>query len=45
MSGDRRPDRTARTLAASGLVVLGDKGYLGEDDVRTPYRGRDKPAS
>ena len=32
-------------LAASGLVVLGDKGYLGEDDIRTPYRDRDKPAS
>jgi hypothetical protein len=32
-------------LAASGLVVLGDKGYLGEDDIRTPYRGRGKPAS
>jgi hypothetical protein len=26
-------------------VVLGDKGYLGEDDIRTPYRGRNKPAS
>jgi hypothetical protein len=25
-----------RALAASGLVVLGDKGYLGEDDIRTP---------
>ena len=34
-----------RELAASGLVVPGDKGYLGEDDIRTPYRGRDKPAS
>jgi len=34
-----------RALAACGLVVLGDKGYLGEDDIRTPYRGRDKPAS
>ena len=34
-----------RELAASGLVVLGDKGYLGEDDIRTPYRGRNKPAS
>ena len=30
---------------ALGLVVLGDKGYLGEDDIRTPYRGRNKPAS
>lgn len=25
-----------RELADSGLVVLGDKGYLGEDDIRTP---------
>jgi hypothetical protein len=32
-------------LAASGPVVLGDKGYLGEDCIRTPYRGRNKPAS
>jgi hypothetical protein len=32
-------------LAASGLVVLGDNGYLGEDCIRTPYRGRNKPAS
>jgi hypothetical protein len=24
---------------------LGDKGYLGEDCIRTPYRGRNKPAS
>ena len=32
-------------LAASDLVVLGDKGYLGEDRIRTPYRGRNKPAS
>ena len=32
-------------LAASGLVVLGDKGYIGEDGIRTPYRGRNKPAS
>jgi DDE superfamily endonuclease len=45
MSGDRRPDRIVRALAASGLVVLGDKGYIGEDGIRTPYRGRDKPAS
>jgi hypothetical protein len=34
-----------RELAASGLIVLGDKGYLGEGDIRTPYRGRNKPAS
>jgi hypothetical protein len=25
--------------------VLGDKGYLGEEHIRTPYRGRNKPAS
>jgi DDE superfamily endonuclease len=34
-----------RTLAACGLVVLADKGYLGEACIRTPYRGRNKPAS
>ncbi len=34
-----------RELAASGLVVLGDKGYLGEDHIHVPYRGRNKPAS
>jgi len=34
-----------RELAACGLVVLGDKGYIGEDDIRTSYRGRNKPAS
>ena len=34
-----------RALTASGLVVLGDKGYLGEDDIRTPYWGRNKSAS
>ena len=32
-------------LAASGLVVLGDKGYLGENHIHVPYRGRNKPAS
>ena len=32
-------------LAACALIVLGDKGYIGEDDIRTPYRGRNKPAS
>jgi hypothetical protein len=32
-------------LAACGLVALGDKGYRGEDDIRTPCRGRNKPAS
>ena len=25
--------------------MLGDKGYLGEACIRTPYRGRNKPAS
>ena len=34
-----------RDLAACGLIVLDDKGYLGEDGIRTPYRGRNKPAS
>jgi hypothetical protein len=34
-----------RELAASGLVVLGDKGYRGEDHIHVPYRGRNKPAS
>jgi hypothetical protein len=34
-----------RELAASGLIALGDKGYIGQDDIRTPYRGRNKPAS
>ena len=34
-----------RTLAACGLVVLADKGYLGEACIRTPCRGRNKPAS
>jgi DDE superfamily endonuclease/Helix-turn-helix of DDE superfamily endonuclease len=33
-----------RELAALGLFVLGDKGYLGEDCIGTPYRGRNKPA-
>ena len=35
-----------RELAASGLIVLADKGYAGAGDhVRIPYRGRGKPAS
>ena len=34
-----------RELAASGLFVLGDKGYLGEECIRTPYKGRNKPAA
>jgi hypothetical protein len=25
--------------------VVADKGYLGVDHIRTPYRGRNKPAS
>lgn len=33
-------------LAASGLVVLGDKSYTGAGDhVRVPYRGKNKLAS
>src|SRR2546430_12757417 len=35
-----------RELAASGLIVLADKGYAGAaDHIRTPYKGRNKPAS
>ena len=35
-----------RELAATGLIVLADKGYHGAGDpVLTPYRGRNKPAS
>ena len=34
-----------RKLATSGLVVLADKGYLGEDCGRTPHKGLNKPAS
>jgi hypothetical protein len=35
-----------RELAASGLVVLADKGYSGADEhIRIPYKGRNKPAS
>ena len=31
-------------LAASGLVVLADKGYHGAGDpIRTPYKNRNKP--
>jgi hypothetical protein len=26
-------------------ISPGDKGYLGEDHIRIPYRGRNKPAS
>lgn len=33
-------------LAAAGLIVLADKGYIGAGDhLITPYRGRGKPAS
>ena len=35
-----------RELAASGLIVLADKGYAGAGEhVRIPYRGRGKPDS
>jgi len=35
-----------RELAAAGLTLLADKGYVGAGDhVHTPYRGRNKPAS
>ena len=35
-----------RELAASGLVVLADKGYAGAGDhISIPHRGRGKPAS
>ena len=35
-----------RELAASGLVVLADKGDTGAGEhIHTPYRGRNKPAS
>jgi DDE superfamily endonuclease len=35
-----------RRLAAAGLIVLADKGYIGAGEhVLTPYRGRNKPAS
>jgi DDE superfamily endonuclease len=35
-----------RELASSRLAVLADKGYHGAGDhVRTPYRGKNKPAS
>jgi len=37
---------TVRELAAAGLIVLADKGYIGAGQhVITPYRGRNKPAS
>ena len=44
---DRGPDPgLLRELAASGQVVLADKGYAGAGDhVRIPYPGRGKPAS
>ncbi len=35
-----------RELAAAGLIVLADKGYIGAGEhILTPYRGRNKPAS
>ena len=35
-----------RELAAAGLIVLADKGYIGAGEhVITPYKGRNKPAS
>jgi DDE superfamily endonuclease len=35
-----------RRLAAAGLIVLADKGYIGAGEpVITPYRGRNKPPS
>jgi hypothetical protein len=41
-----QPWDTLRELAASGLVVLADKGYHGAGDhIRTPYKGRNKQES
>ena len=40
-----RKGETFAELAACGLLAPGDKGYLGEEQIRTPYRGRNKPAS
>jgi hypothetical protein len=35
-----------RELAGAGLIVLADKGYAGAGEhVRTPYKGKNKPAS
>ena len=35
-----------RELAASGLIVLADRGYTGAGDpLITPYKGRGKPVS
>ncbi len=35
-----------RALAKAGLLVLADKGYVGAGGhIKTPYTGRDKPAS
>jgi hypothetical protein len=36
---DRCP-ATTNGIGSAGRAVVGDKGYLGEDDIRTPYRGR-----
>jgi hypothetical protein len=43
---DHGPDLgIIRELAASGLVPLGDKGSIGEDDIRTRTGGGTRPAS
>jgi hypothetical protein len=43
---DRRPDLGILRELVAGLIALAGKGYTGADDpVRTPYRGRGKPAS
>jgi hypothetical protein len=34
---------SSRELAASGLVPPGDKGYIGEDDIRTRTGGGTSP--
>ena len=35
-----------RELAASDILVLADKGYIGADlHIQTPYKGKDKPES
>jgi hypothetical protein len=35
-----------RELAAAGLIVLADRGYIGAGQhILTPYRGPNKPAS
>ena len=39
---DRCP-ATTNGIGSVGRAGVGDKGYLGEDDIRTPYRGRKTP--